>query len=190
MPVPELCGGPQPDTPLYSRSRRSPQGRYGRDAEAALPAREAASACRPCRRHATMGRPALSDSGHGTPSRLACRDCVSNCTLRGRGIALPGQQAILLPCFDRQYAAVLPFCPREDGTAPPHPVPSRTAFSRRSFFSSLMDTKRALHGSALFSSNSTSGKAQTVPATFPARPPRSRSARHPRSCGPDRHWRW
>ena len=116
--------------------------------------------------------------------RLACRNCVSNCTLRARGIALPGQRAILLPCFyDRQHAAGFPFCPREGGTAPPHPVPSRTALFRRSFFHPLWTRKGRCTCSALFSSNSTSGKAQTVPATFPARPPRSRSAGRPRSCG-------
>lgn len=86
----------------------------------------------------THQRNASCPSGAGarpSASRLACRDCVSNCTVRGRGIALPGQRAILLPCFSgRQHAAGFPSCPREDGTAPPHPVPSRTVLSGGPFF--------------------------------------------------------
>lgn len=99
-------------------------------------------------------RNASCPSGAGarpSASRLARRDCVSNCTVRGRGIALPGQRAILLPCFSgRQHAAGFPSCPREDGTAPPHPVPSRTVLSGGPFFIPRGHEKGAACAAPLF----------------------------------------
>lgn len=144
-----------------------------------------------CRRHTSETPPVLQVPGHAHPHPALPAVTVYQTVHSGAGaLPCPANGLYFFHVFPagNMLPVFLP-APARTGLLPRIPSHQGPSFPAV-LFSSPVDTKRAPHAQRPFSSNSTFGKAQTVPATFPARPPRSRSAGHPRSCGPGRRWRW